>query len=311
VLREEAGGEGLKAMPDIARQLDELARLNDELVRERDGLIRLRDDLMRERDHLILQRNELLRERDGLVEGRPDDPIPSVLFNTLPKSASVFVLETLAKTLGKPVVSVSSGYFPRDQLDFRQVRKLIAARAIAQSHVDASEFNRRYLGSIDKVIVQFRDPRQATLSWLHHLERLRKEGQDDLIMAVTPPLPEGYFGYDLAKKIDYQINLYLPQVLGWQSEWVSYLDLANDPDRFMLNTFEAFAASAERYFASILDFLGVDPRHRTGIYEVTPTTERNFRKGSVDEWRTVFSDSQSRRATAMIPLALKARFDWS
>jgi hypothetical protein len=269
-----------------------------------------RDDLIRQRDDLIRQRDDLIRQRDGLLNARPEDPIPAVLFNTLPKSASVFILETLAGTLGKPVVSISPGYFPRDQIDFRQFRKLIDSGAIAQSHLDASEFNQRYLKKIDKIVVQFRDPRQATLSWLHHLERLSKENQSDLIFTVTPDLPENYFRDDLAHKIDYQLKHYLPQVLDWQCEWVRFIDDSNEPERFMLNSYEAFVANPNQYFASILGFLGCDMQKNIKICEVTPTTEKNFRRGLTDEWRTVFSDLQIKTATAMIPPALKARLGW-
>jgi hypothetical protein len=273
-------------------------------------VIRQRDDLIRQRDDLIRQRDELIRKYVQPTPARPDDPVPGVLLNTLPKSASVFILETLSGTLGKPVVPVSPGYFPRDQIDFRQLRSLIDSRGIAQSHVDASEFNRRYLKRIEKVVVQFRDPRQATLSWLHHLERLFKEQQHDLLFTVTPALPEGYFALDLARKIDYQLGHYLPQVLQWQSEWVSFIDLSNEPGRYLLTTFEEFIADPARYFTSVFAFLGCRGPDRIAVQKVDPTVERNFRKGTTDEWRSVFSDAQAERATAEIPVAMKTRFGW-
>jgi hypothetical protein len=60
-------------------------------------------DFFLDRNDLVHQRDDLIRQRDDLLNARPEDPIPAVLFNTLPKSASVFILETL----GKPVVPVS------------------------------------------------------------------------------------------------------------------------------------------------------------------------------------------------------------
>jgi hypothetical protein len=282
----------------------------DDLIRQRDDLIRQRDDLMNQRDDLMNQRDDLIRKITGAAVARPDDPVPGILFNTLPKSASVFILETLETTLGKPVVTISPGYFPRDQIDFRPLGASIASRGIAQSHLDASSFNQRYLRKIDKVIVQFRDPRQATLSWLHHLERLFKEAQNDLLFTITPSLPDGYFSLDLAQKIDYQLAHYLPQVINWQTEWVSFIDDCNEPERFMLNSYEAFVADQARYFASIFAFLGCSEPASIGVHQVTPTTEKNFRKGVTNEWRSVFSAVQASRATAAIPPALQVRFGW-
>jgi hypothetical protein len=275
-----------------------------------DDLIRQRDDLIHQRDDLIHQRDELIRERDGTLDARPEDPIPGILLNTLPKSASVFILETLAKTLGKPIVTISPGYFPRDQIDFRRLGVLIDSRGIAQSHLDASSFNQRYLRKISKVIVQFRDPRQATLSWLHHLERLVKEAQNDFLFTITPPLPEDYFTFDLEKKIDYQLMHYLPQVVEWMEEWVGFSDNCNESGNFMINSYEAFVADPARYFASIFSFLGCTAPDSIGVHQVVPTTAKNFRKGVTDEWRSVFSDIQASRATAAIPADLQARFGW-
>jgi hypothetical protein len=257
------------------------------------------------------QRIELLERASGAVAERLDDPIPGILFNTLPKSASVFILETLATTLKKPVVPISAGYFPRDQIDFRQFSALINSRGIAQSHLDASAFNQRYLKRIDKVVVQFRDPRQATLSWLHHLDRLFKEAQNEFLFTVTPVLPEGYFAFDMAKKIDYQLTHFLPQVIEWQEEWVRFIDECNEPGRFMLNSFEAFIADPARYFASIFAFLGCTAPESIEIHTIVPTTERNYRKGTIDEFRSVFSAAQANRAAAAITTEMKARFGWS
>jgi hypothetical protein len=282
----------------------------DDLMHQRDDLMHQRDDLMRQRDDLMHQRDDLIRQRDGLLAARPQDPVPAILLNTLPKSASVFILETLATTLDKPVVTISPGYFPRDQIDFRQLGVLIGSRAIAQSHLDASAFNQRYLKKIDKVVVQFRDPRQATLSWLHHLERLHKEAQYDLLFTVTPSLPNDYFTLDFAKKIDYQLVNYLPCVIEWQMGWTRFVADCHEPERFMLNTYEAFVADPAHYFASIFTFLGCRAPESLCVHQVTPTMEKNFRKGTTDEWREVFSQGQKTLATEAIPHSLQASFGW-
>jgi hypothetical protein len=284
---------------------------HNELIHQRDELIHQRDELIHQRDALIHERDKIIRERDGSSAARPQDPIPGILLNTLPKSASVFILETLANTLGKPVIAVSPGYFPHDQIDFRRLGALIESRGIAQSHLDASPFNQRYLKKLDKVIVQFRDPRQATLSWLHHLERLFREGQQDFLFTVTPMLPEDYFTFELARKIDYQLAHYLPQVIEWQMEWVTFIDQCNDPARFMLSSYEDFVVDSERYFTSLFVFLGCPAPNNVDVHSVLPTTARNFRKGEVDEWRSVFSEAQADLATAAIPFAIQARFGWS
>ena len=237
------------------------------------------------------------------------DPIPAILLNTLPKSASVYILETLAATLNKPIITISPGYFPLDLADFRSVNKLIDSRGIAQAHLDASEFNQRHIRKVDKVIVQFRDPRQATLSWFHHLERLAEGSQHDLIGTVNPALPPEYFGLEFKEKLDYQLKIYLPQVVKWISEWTDFVDHCSPSQQIMINTYESFVSQPQKYFDDILNFLGCAPSGNS-IAKIEPTKEKNFRLGNPDEWLQVLDEDQRAFADEMIPSALKRRFNW-
>ena len=268
--------------------------------------MRLLNTLKRRLGHRNARRDNEMTENMAA----PDSgSIPAILLNTLPKSASVYILETLAATLDKPVVTISSGYFPLDLADFRAVNQLIASRGITQAHLDASEFNRRYIRKVDKVIVQFRDPRQATLSWLHHLERLAEDSQHDLLGTVSPALPSDYFSLEFREKLDYQLKVYLPQVVGWISDWTEFVDHCSRPQQIMINTYESFVSQPQKYFDDILDFVGCPPGGAS-IARIQPTREKNFRLGDPDEWLQVLDEDQRALADETIPSALKKRFNW-
>jgi len=288
----------------------DLIRQRDDLIRQRDDLIRQRDDLIHQRDDLIHQRDDLIRQRDGVSVGREDDAVPAVLLNTLPKSASVFVLEVLAAALNKSVVTISPGYFPRDTVDVRSLNRLIREKGIAQSHLDASEFNGRFLAKIEKVVVQFRDPRQSMLSWLHHLDRLNKSANKDFLETVSPLLPPDYFSFSFEKKFDYQMKFYLPQVVTWMNEWVSFYEKVANEKRLMIGTYEAFVADPKAYFGGIFEFLGIPNTRQIQLPVVRPTTEKNFRLGKPNEWESVFTDDHKKTASAIIPKDLRFRFNW-
>jgi len=281
----------------------ELIKKNEDLILVRNNLIRERDNLIGERDNLIngLQENYLARENDS---------IPSILFNTLPKSASVFILETLSKALKKPAFAISPGYFPQDLVDSRLVSKLIAVNGISQSHLDVSEFNQIFFKKIKKIILHLRDPRQATLSWIHHLDRLNLENQYDLIDTVIPTLPDNYFNYDLNDKIDYQLEFYFPQVLTWISNWLDYVNESKEQGHIIITTYESFVLNQTEYFSEIFEFLGCDLHSDILIPEVIPTRDKNYRLGKTDEWLTILSDRQKQSASSKIPQKMKEQFDW-
>ena len=292
------------------RRINELINQHNDLTNERNDLMHERDGLMHERDGLMHERNGLIRERDAGIlmnEADREDSIPGILFNTLPKSASVYILEIISKSLQKTVTTISPGYFPIDLVDFRRFQLLIEQKGIAQSHLDASTMNLKYIKRIEKVIIHFRDPRQATLSWLHHLERLNHEGEKEMLFAVNPNLPKEYFGLTFKEKIDYQLKMYFPRIVEWMINWIDFLDKSNDSERFYLSTYEEFKKDSHVFFRAIFDFLGCPDIE---IIQVKPTTKKNFRKGLIDEWESVFSQSQISTIESMIPKRLMDRFNW-
>lgn len=289
---------------------DDLIRQRDDLIVNRDELILERNDLMNERNDLICQRNELILAQNGSEASRLDDKVPGILFNTLPKSASVFILDTLVNALSKPSITISSGYFPTDLIDVRRVTQLIKVKAVAQSHLDASDFNKRMFGKIEKIILQLRDPRQATLSWIHHLDRMLKENQTELLDTITPNLPDTYFTMGLTAKIDYQLKYYYPQVVNWIDVWLKYINDKKDAGHIMVSTYELFVTDPEEYFGEIFKFLGLENAASLEIPEINPTTEKNYRLGKKDEWKDVFTEKQLDIASTAIPEGMKKEFGW-
>lgn len=301
---------------DAMRQRDDTMHQRDAVMRQRDELMQARDGLLAERDALIDERNSLMVERDRILtqvagsaaaaihspEGAYAD-LPAIFLNTLPKSASVYTIETMAATVGKPLMTISAGYFPEDQLDFHQLDVLIRRRAACQSHLDASPRNLRYLKKLERFVVTLRDPRQATLSWFHHLDRMRQDGATDLLLAVEPVLPPDYFDRPFEARLDYQIDHYLPLTVRWMMDWIAVSTNTEFRDRILISSYEALMANEDACFAALLRFYGaaIPTQH---LAKVKPTRERNFRAGRTDEWRDVFTASQQARACEAVPPAL-------
>ena len=235
----------------------------------------------------------------------------SILLNTLPKSGSVSIVEALSDSLGKKLVQISPGYFPIDMTDFRKFQLFYEKKAIAQSHLNPSRFNKKYICRIDKVVIHIRDPRQATLSWLHHLERIRAMGQDEFLLTIDPVLPPNYFSLNFDQKLDYQLRTHLRQSIGWIQSWTDYIDSLKGGHRFMFSTFEDFAEDSEAFFTRLLEFFQPQLSLRITMPQCVRQEDKNFRLGMTNEWESIFSPRHLAITRKIVPSSLIERFSWN
>jgi hypothetical protein len=193
-----------------------------------------------------------------------------------------------------------------DQISPEKMRIFIDGNFVAQSHLAPSPENLRQLSHFHcRMVLHVRDPRQALLSWVHHLDRISGDAGALLLCAVHPPT--GYFDWDLTRKLDWQIEHYLPLEIDWLSRWVSVHDHGVIP--ILLTTYEELAAGAGPVCQRICNFAGIgtNPLH---LVDIPKTSDVHFRLGENNEWRRVYSPSQIARADAMLPNELVARFGW-
>jgi hypothetical protein len=233
--------------------------------------------------------------------------VPGILLNTLPKSGSIYLVTALREGLALQQKSVSLGYFPIDLADWQGIRALRSGGMIAQTHLDASPANLQIFEHyLDRWIVHVRDPRQALLSWVHHLAKYYvKRGHP--AFESCPAAPAEYYGWSLGRQIDWQIGVYLPQAVGWIEDWLRYAQTMRS--KVLITSFEDLVRSEPIFMRTILDFLGI-PHALMRRAEVKKTEATHFRMGRVDEWVEVFTPDQARSATKLIPDALLREFRW-
>ena len=258
--------------------------------------------------------NQEAQQRQVEMASLPQQPsdtlLPSIVLNTLPKSGSVFIATTLAQGLGLEFLAVSQGYFPSDLIEYRKMQELSKGGRITQAHFDASPMNLQILRKLrTRMVLHLRDPRQALLSWVHHMDRLKKEGQEDLLWWVCPTPPEEYYEWPLDPKITWNIENYLPFCIRWIGAWLDAI-LKSDDLQVMVTTYEDFIRDGEGFICRMLDLYGI-PRERFRKPTVEKTLATNYRKGETQEWRDVFSDRQKQRALESIPEPLLDQFNWA
>ncbi|MFQ5783634.1 MAG: tetratricopeptide repeat protein [Alphaproteobacteria bacterium] len=244
------------------------------------------------------------RRRQGRARG-----LPGILINALPKSASESIWNKLAEGLGLAQGHISLGLFPDCLVIPYRARELGRGGMAAKEHLPATRHNLAALAraGVVRMIVQLRDPRQATLSWAHFLEGdVRKRLLAPLWRKTSPAA--AFFRKPFADQLDWHIDNYLPLALRFIESWAEASERRPHGLAVKLLAFETFKADPDAYFDALLDFYGIDRDlfRRDAEAEIV-----HLRKGAVDEWRQVFSPEQAARAWERIPPALARRFDWA
>ena len=229
-----------------------------------------------------------------------------VLLNTLPKSGSVFLQQTLSGSLGVPSMYVGNMYSLIDQLSLDRMRHFASGSFVSQNHLAPSPENLRMLEHFGcPVVLHVRDPRQALVSWLYHLDRIR--GDAEALLLFSPHLPPNYFAWDFHRKLDWQIDNFLPHMVEWIARWVAIHDAGRLP--VLLTTYDELSRDLRGLCRRICEFCAI-PADAFRFVEAPKTIENHFRLGDDGEWRRVFSAEQTGRASAMLPAELAQRFGW-
>jgi hypothetical protein len=257
--------------------------------------------------HRITQR--VVCSASRLRPVRPQTCGEGILLNTMPKSGSVYVLKSLAKILRLRTMYIGNQYGLIDQIDVKDALTFSGGGFVSQNHLAASPENLQILQHFKlKMVLHLRDPRQALLSWIHHLHYIA-DGNDrsEQLLYFAPRPPVGYFAFSLSRQIDWQIENYMPQLVLWATRWVEIADRGTIP--ILITHQNDLRLEEKAFFDAILAFYRIDLDYALPNLART-MDETHFRKADPMEWRRTFTPAQAIRATSMIPESLSKRFGW-
>ena len=189
------------------------------------------------------------------------------------------------------------------------LRRIAQRNVIRQEHLDASPVNIRFLSRfVDRLVVNVRDPRQATLSWLHHVKRLLKEYPEAPNYTIHSE-PDGYTEWPLDRQLDWHIDTQLRSSVEWLRGWTAYVD-GDCRLKILFTRYEDMVEDEASFLENIIDFFEI-PRSAFKYTPAEKTAQNNFRKGMVDEWIGVFNAGQKALSAEMIGPDLMSRFGWA
>jgi hypothetical protein len=232
-----------------------------------------------------------------------------ILLNTMPKSGSVYIEKSLAKILNLGTMYLGNRYALIDQVDVRDALAFSRGGFISQNHLAPSLENLQILQHFKlKMVLHLRDPRQALLSWVHHLHYVT-DGDDmsEALLYFAPRPPFGYFKFSLSRQIDWQIETYMPQLVRWAARWIEIAD--RDATPILITHQNDLRTKEKAFFDAILTFYQLNLDYALPNLPRT-LDETHFRLADPMEWRRTFTADQAIQATALIPESLRMRFGW-
>jgi hypothetical protein len=223
--------------------------------------------------------------------------LPPVLISTLPKSGSLFILNTLREGLDAPHCALSYiGLFedliPRRVDDFRR------GGAVAVEHIFPTprDINLLRQAELRRLVFHTRDVRQVALSFVHHalsdeIDRIPRAEQ-------LRRRAEAHARRDVFER------MYLDELAGWLAfldQWAAFLGTDHGFE-IKRTGFDDLTDDEDAFFRDILDFFGVPASQFDWSVLMRSKQERagHFRKGERDEWREVLSSRTQERAAELI-----------
>ena len=165
---------------------------------------------------------------------------------------------------------------------------------------------------IRRLVLHVRDPRQATLSWVHMLRRIDDKRFELDRLAYTPAVPKDFRDFDLPDQLDWAVTNFHPGLIQWLTGWIDALPELERDMAVLVTTFEDFVDDPGKYFEAFADFHSIELDNIDSVLQAhPPASTQNFRAGRIDEWREVFTEDQQRRMWERIPEPVSHRFGWT
>jgi hypothetical protein len=223
----------------------------------------------------------------------------AILLVTLPKSATVYISSKISNICFSPLVYITLEPWPGDLISsFVKTFKLYGG--VVSTHLAPSEENIQFLIShgLEKMVVHIRDPRQAILSWSHYTERILCDANNRNRYLIESQYGPQYADLSLHDKIDFHIDNTLRGWSDWIEGWLHLKRKYSSEMDIMITSINELVLNETEYFSSVLTHFDAE----FDKCDLTSLDGDNvhFRKGMLDEWEKIFTNSQKDRSNQFI-----------
>ncbi len=252
----------------------------------------------------------------------------SIFFVSLPKSGTVYTWTTISKLthLNIPEFHLLEGWSQYNSGSDFSCPKLYACGDyntqlllphnmqyysegyIFGAHMQASFHNMHVLeeSGYDRIVVLLRDPRDALVSWVHHLKNLGPSSRN--YHSKIYHIPCDYWEWSLADQFHYQIRSFLPTITNWVEGWLAYYADPNRKMDILFVLYDELKRQPLNYFKKIMKFYQIHQVDYTQIPEVAQG-QLHYRKGEHEQWREEFSPQDQSLVADLMQDRIKKGFN--
>ncbi len=177
-------------------------------------------------------------------------------------------------------------------------------------HAPASFENLSFLDHLtDKTVVNFRDPRQSLISWVHYMKYLQFTGNYAAIFEYK--IDDNYFTRSFEYQIDWQIdNFFLETNINWIKNWLEVKNNNYFNGEILYLNYELLVDNMDNYFSKILNFYNLDKSTFKMPKKPNFKNKSHLRKGDKNEWKQVLTKEQISKVNDCIPDSWFKEYKW-
>ncbi|WP_153306866.1 sulfotransferase domain-containing protein [Desulfonatronum thioautotrophicum] len=232
-----------------------------------------------------------------ITSGKP------VIVVTMPRSGTAYIRNVISTHLNLKLVykyQYASGprlkYFINHNTLFNEITR---KRVYVAGHFPPSHYNLQLLklSGVKKIVVHFRDPRDALLSWNNHICKpkiIKSELSQIQLLASRNSIACNHYKLSPHEQIDWLIDNYFCDLIEWMYDWLvaksknEYIDI-------LLTDFDMLKNTPLAFFNKIINFFNYDKFISNASQLPNPRInplKYNFNLGQSGNYLQEFNDQQ-------------------
>ena len=242
-----------------------------------------------------------------------------IVLISMPRSGTGFISNSLLNGLHlkdlRSEYRFSDSWFPNKALfpfhkHLNSPHFIPMKSGFVSGHAPATFENLSFLDHLsDKIVVNFRDPRQSLISWVHYMQYLQYTGNYSALFEYK--IGEEYFNKSFEYQIDWQINNYFLETnVNWIEKWIEVGNTNDFNCEILYLNYELLVDNMQEYFSKILDFFNLDKSKFKFPIKPKFQNKTHIRKGDKNEWKKVLSNKQILKINNTIPESWFGKYKW-
>ena len=242
-----------------------------------------------------------------------------IVFISMPRSGTGFVSNAILNGMKlndlRNEYKFSDSWFPKKAIfpfngHLSSPYFIPMKNGFVSGHAPATFENLSFLDHLtDKTVVNFRDPRQSIISWVHYMKYLQYTGNYSAIFEYK--IDENYFTRSFEYQIDWQIdNFFLETNINWIKKWLEVKNNNYFNGEILYLNYELLVDNMDNYFSKILKFYNLD----NSIFKLPKKpkfkNQSHLRKGDKNEWKQVLTNRQILKINNFIPESWFNEYKW-